>query len=232
MPSNARFRFFGRLADLAPAAAGAAYMYSFNGTPALKDAIEAMGVPHVEVGVIIVNRQDSNPAALLRDGDEVAVHPDDSSFPEARFVLDVHLGGLARALRLLGFDTLYRNDYTDPQLAALSDTEDRALLTRDVGLLKHRRIRRGYWLRSQHTEEQAGEVLRRFGLAGAIQPFRRCLACNGPIAPVAEEQVRKLIPPRVLGFQKEFYQCGNCNRVYWKGTHYTRMLDFIERLRK
>ncbi|RYZ20043.1 MAG: hypothetical protein EOO16_18045 [Chitinophagaceae bacterium] len=226
-PRTARFHFFGRLTDLAPAPHTS---YSFNGQPSLKDAIEAQGVPHVEAGALLVNGLPALANQLLQPGDLVEVHPDESPFPEARFVLDVHLGRLARALRLLGFDTRYRNDYDDPELAEVSEAEDRALLTRDIGLLKHGRVRRGYWLRSQHTEEQLQEVLQRYGLLAQIQPFSRCLLCNGPIGPVAEAAVQHLLPPRVRGFQTEYFQCANCGKVYWKGTHYTRMLEFIERV--
>ena len=226
-PHHARFFFVGRLADLSGAPS---VDYTYSGQPALKDAIEALGVPHVEIGSVRVNEVPADISAPLRPADRVEVVPDESPWRSPRFILDVHLGSLARALRLLGFDCLYRNDYSDPQIVALAAAEDRAALTRDIGLLKHKALARGYWLRSQHTEEQVREVLQRYGLSGSIRPFRRCLSCNALIAPVAEAEVRDLIPPKVRGFQQEFFRCSGCGRVYWKGTHYQRMLGFIARV--
>jgi uncharacterized protein with PIN domain len=230
LPQQAHFRFEGRLADLLRSGTGAPYL--FRGHPSLKDAIEAMGIPHVEAGRIVVNGSESSGSALLQPGDDIVVYPDNQPFPAARFVLDVHLGSLTRTLRMLGFDSAYRNDYSDPQIVAISVAEERAVLTRDIGLLKHKRVQRGYWLRSQHTEQQAREVLERFGLSVEIRPFRRCLACNGRLHPVSEEAVLASIPPRVLGFQTEYFQCENCHKVYWKGTHYAHMLESIERILK
>ncbi|RYY65731.1 MAG: hypothetical protein EOO12_06205 [Chitinophagaceae bacterium] len=226
-PHRARFRFEGRLADLSGAPA---IDYAFAGGPALKDAVEALGVPHVEVGALRVNGAPSTLSNALQPGDEVQVSPDETPWPEPRFILDVHLGSLARALRLLGFDSWYRNDYSDPQIVALAAAEDRAALTRDLGLLKHKALGRGYWLRSQHTEDQVREVLHRYGLHAFIRPFRRCLACNELISPVAEADVLESIPSSVRGYQQEYFRCSGCGRVYWKGTHYKRMLDFIARI--
>ncbi|RYY98696.1 MAG: hypothetical protein EOO11_07265 [Chitinophagaceae bacterium] len=229
---TARIHFEGRLRDFRPGPLGAAGEYRFSGRPSVKDALEALGVPHVEMDAPLINGQSSSLAALLRPGDDLQAFPDERPLPSPRFVLDVHLGSLARALRLLGFDTLYENNYSDPQIAGIASAGGRAVLTRDVGLLKHKQVQWGYWLRSQHTELQAREVLDRYRLYDAITPFRRCLSCNGPIAMVAEEDIHALIPLRVLGFQQEYFRCGSCGKIYWKGTHYERMKAFIERLLK
>jgi uncharacterized protein with PIN domain len=229
---TAQFRFEGRLAGLLRRAGEGSLLYSFHGTPSLKDAIEALGVPHVEAGTLFLNDKEVGSDTLLHHGDSVVVQADTSPLPHSRFVLDVHLGSLARALRLLGFDCAYRNDYSDPQIVDIADTEGRAVLTRDIGLLKHKRIRYGYWLRSQNTEEQAREVLQRYKLQQEIRPFLRCLLCNAFILPVAEAVVREKVPPRVLGFRQEYFQCSGCGKVYWKGTHYDRMLAFIDRVSK
>ncbi|GAA4320709.1 Mut7-C RNAse domain-containing protein [Flaviaesturariibacter amylovorans] len=229
---TARVCFEGRLADFRPGPLTPEGHYRFSGHPTIKDAIEALGVPHVEAGTLLVNGTGARFSDPLQPGHELQVFPDDAPLPAPRFVLDVHLGSLARALRLLGFDCLYENDYSDPQIAAIAAAEQRAVLTRDIGLLKHGKVRWGYWLRSQHSEEQLAEVIGRYRLQDAIAPFRRCLSCNGAIAAVAEADVRALIPPRVLGFQKEYFQCAHCGKVYWKGTHYQRMKAFIERVSK
>jgi uncharacterized protein len=229
-PHEARFRFEGRLADLVKQDADGVRHYHFGGTPSLKDAIEAMGVPHVEAGTLLLNGESAGNDSLLHNTDSVTVHPDNAPFPEARFVLDVHLGSLTRALRLLGFDCAYRNDYNDHRIVDIAVAEGRAVLTRDLGLLKHKRVERGYWLRSQHTEAQVHEVLQRFSLSGAIQPFRRCLDCNGIIHPVREGEVSDQIPESVLGFRQEYFRCEGCGKVYWKGTHYDRMQAFVNRI--
>ncbi|WP_114783087.1 Mut7-C RNAse domain-containing protein [Botryobacter ruber] len=244
MTKTAAFLFHGALNDFLPAAKrNIRFDYTFNGSPAVKDAIEALGVPHPEVDVILINGAPAGFAQQLQAQDQVEVFPDASAFglPEAhsiqallpvsdKFVLDVHLGKLAKALRMLGFDTLYQNDYDDATIARLADQENRIVLTRDVNLLKNKRINRGYWLRSQHAEEQLQEVLTYFELLLQLNPFTRCLECNGPIVAVAKEEVLEQLPPNTRLYFHEFYQCRNCRRVYWKGSHYERMQQFIQRL--
>src|SRR5215203_4509857 len=140
--------------------------YSFNGSPALKDAIEAIGIPHVEVVWILTNNRQTQFNTPLLPGDVVEVYPfnippkgdpaavrDKQSMPRA-FVLDVHLGALARLLRLLGKDTYYETSCTDKELATIAQAQHRAVLTRDVALLKQKIIEWGSWLRSQDPHEQ------------------------------------------------------------------------------
>ena len=125
-------------------------------TPSVKDLIESLGVPHPEVDIIIVNGRSIDWGYLVRDGDTIGVFPPGGTSPtrplvhlwpelqpEARFILDTHLGRLAGYLRMLGFDTLYRNDYHDQELAQISAAEDRILLTRARGLLKRSIVVRG-----------------------------------------------------------------------------------------
>ena len=242
MDATATFEFFGNLNDF-PSLSGRdnKLLYKFSGTPAVKDAIEAIGVPHPEVDVILVNNQPVDFSHPLHADDQVAVYPADAKrdWPPGyslqakhpapdRFVLDVHLGKLASALRMLGFDTFYENDYSDRAIAQLAEAEGRVVLTRDVGLLKYKNIRWGYWLRSQHLEEQLAEVVSYFNLKDKFTPFTRCLACNGQIAEVAKESVLEKLPPKTKLYFDEFYQCGRCKRVYWKGSHYERMQQFIQ----
>lgn len=242
MEKTATFTFYGSL-NYFPALSGSEseVEFKFTGTPAIKDAIEAMGVPHPEVDVILINNL---PVAFyypLKNKDKVEVYPAAAGiqWPEnfslmakhpapARFVLDVHLGRLARALRMLGFDTLYENDYSDKAIAQLAEAEERVVLTRDVGLLKQKTIQWGYWLRSQHLEEQLAEVINHFKLKTKLSPFTRCIACNGNIAEVPKADVVAQLPPKTKLYFNEIYQCDRCKRVYWKGSHYERMQRFIE----
>lgn len=215
-------------------------LYKFAGTPALKDAIEALGVPHPEVEVILVNGKPVDFYHPLQRGSEVAIYPADwrNQFPRDfslrkgqtapdTFVLDVHLGKLVRALRMLGFDSCYRNDYTDKDIASIAEAEKRIVLTRDVGLLKQKSVWWGYWLRSQHLGEQLHEVNSYFNLKEKFQPFARCIACNGTIAEVSKERVLAQLPPKTRLYFNEFYHCTCCHRVYWKGSHYDRMQQFV-----
>ncbi|RDV14960.1 hypothetical protein DXT99_11780 [Pontibacter diazotrophicus] len=242
MDATATIEFFGSLNDF-PALSGkeSKLQYRFAGTPAVKDAIEAIGVPHPEVDVILLNDMPVDFTHPLQAGDKVAVYPAEANrgWPESfslqanypapdRFVLDVHLGKLARALRMLGFDTCYENDYSDKAIAHIAATEERIVLTRDVGLLKHKSIRWGYWLRSQHLEEQLTEVVNYYNLRHKLTPFTRCLACNGSIAQVPKDSVIEQLPPKTKLYFDAFYQCDSCNRVYWKGSHYERMQRFIQ----
>jgi uncharacterized protein with PIN domain len=148
---------------------------------------------------------------------------------EPRFVLDTHLGKLAGYLRLLGFDTLYRNDYDDATLAHISHDERRTLLTRDRGLLKRSMVTHGYYVRETDPQRQVVEVLRRFDLHRSIAPFRRCLRCNGLLQTVDKATVGDRLPPKTHEYYDEFHVCGQCGHIYWKGSHYRHLLDFVER---
>jgi uncharacterized protein with PIN domain/sulfur carrier protein ThiS len=209
----------------------------------VKDLIEGCGVPHAEVDLIAVNGESVGFTYLVRDGDRISVYPMFESLDitpelrvrpqplrEPRFVLDVHLGKLAAYLRMLGFDTAYRNCFSDEELVNISVRERRILLTRDRGVLKHSAVTHGYWLRETDSRKQAAEIVRRFDLLGSIQPFTRCMACNGMLDPVEKDQIRDLLPPRTAELYNEFRRCAQCGRVYWKGSHYVKMQRWIEQI--
>lgn len=241
---HASFRFYAELNDFLPSDRRAiSFVHAFEGNPSVKDVIEALGVPHPEVELILVNGASVDFSHPVQDGDRISVYPVFESIDigplvrvrprplrEPRFVLDAHLGRLATHLRMLGFDTLYRNDYQDEELARVSAGEERILLTRDRGLLKRREVTRGYYVRETHSGRQLSEVMRRFDLRGGMSPFRRCLRCNGLLQPVSKEMVLDRLPPRTKATYDEFHVCGSCGRVYWKGSHYRRMEGFIERV--
>jgi uncharacterized protein with PIN domain len=245
MQQFALFTFYGNLNDfLSKKDRNKKITYSFRATPSVKDAVEAIGVPHVEVEWLQVNATPALFSYYLQAGDEVEVYPQDSpavprSAPPLRdnsqrphsFVLDMHLGALARRLRLLGIDTLYHKHITDKELAHLSSEEHRVALTRDIALLKQKIIDWGYWLRSQQPEEQLLEVVKRYALTPFFAPFSRCLSCNGLIHPVKKETVLESLPHGTKEYFDNFYQCRDCGKVYWKGSHYERMIRFIEELK-
>jgi len=238
---QAHFRFYATLNDfLPPEKQGQACAWSFDVSGSVKDMMESLGVPHTEVELVVANGAPVDFDYLVHDGDRISVYPrfrtlDISTLPhqrpqplaEPRFVADTHLGRLAAYLRMLGFDTLYRNDYHDEDLARLSVRERRTLLTRDRGLLKRTVVTRGYCLRNKEPARQLAEVLEHFELVAAIAPFRRCMHCNAMLRPVEKEAVSDRLLPETKQHYDEFFACPDCARVYWKGSHYRRMQRFI-----
>jgi len=148
--------------------------------------------------------------------------------PSMRFLLDVHLGRLARYLRLLGFDAAWERDANDEDLVVLATSEGRVLLTRDRGLLQRRAVTRGYLVRESERRRQLLEVLRRFDLVESIEPFGRCLECNGRLDPVAKSEVVDQLPPRTRDDYDEFRRCRECRRIYWKGSHYDALRSVVD----
>jgi uncharacterized protein with PIN domain len=201
-----------------------------------KAIIEDMGVPHTEVDLILAQGRSVGFEYRLRDGDVLSVYPVFESWDmsglslvralplrEPRFVLDVHLGKLARLLRMLGFDARYENDSSDEELVLTARNEKRIILTRDRGLLKRRTVTHGYLLRSLVPREQLAEVLRRFDLGGRIHMFSLCIVCNVPILRVDKASVVALLPPVVAASYADFSRCPRCRRVFWRGTHWESM---------
>ncbi|MDD5263246.1 MAG: Mut7-C RNAse domain-containing protein [Candidatus Bipolaricaulis sp.] len=240
--SEASFSFLGGLSDfLAPPERGRPISHVFRGAPSVKDAVEALGVPHVEVDAILVNGASVGFEHPLRDGDQVCVYPFDVP-PESgsvlhllapllaapTFVADVHLRRLARTLRLLGFDTRHGAELTDADIVGIARDEVRVVLTRDRQLLKHRALAHGYWVRSTDPETQAREVVRRFGLVEHARPFTRCCACNDLLRSVEKSAVRDRIPPRAALWIDGYWECLRCQRLYWWGTHSARLQAVVE----
>ena len=131
---------------------------------------------------------------------------------------------------MLGLDCLYNNSYEDDELAHISIEESRILLTRDRLLLMHKVITQGYLLRSLNSTEQLDEVVHRYSLAQWVKPFQRCLRCNHSLEPVEKETVLERLEPLTKKYYDEFKQCPACDQVYWKGSHYDRMLQLIEKV--
>jgi uncharacterized protein with PIN domain len=204
---------------------------TFEDHQTIKHLVESLGIPHTEVGEV---RQDGQPASLGQpphDGARLEVFPPPPGCPTApRFLLDNHLGRLAAYLRMLGFDCLYRNDFQDEEMAALLAVEARILLSRDRRLLMRKAVRFGYCPRSFEPQRQLVEVVRRFDLTGRIQPFHRCMRCNTPLVPVEKKAVFDRLEPLTKRYFEEFQLCPQCNQVYWKGSHYQKMMGLIDRL--
>jgi len=219
------------------------FTIAYDGPRSVKDLIESLGVPHTEVALILVNGEPVDFAYLVQEADRVSVYPrfealDITDLPhviptpaaELRFVADVHLGRLAAYLRMLGFDTLYPDDYRDEALARLSSAEDRILLTRDRGLLKRSIVTRGYYVQETDPWRQLAEVFRRFNLRPSAVRFRRCTQCNGLLEPVDKDAIADRLPDNTRQYYDEFRVCQSCGKIYWKGSHYQQMDQFLASL--
>jgi len=241
----AEFRFYEELNDYLPRQRRRrSFKIAFRGRPSVKSLIEALGVPHPEVDLILVDGRSVGFAHPLADGARVAVYPVFESFditPLVRlrpqplrrtaFILDVHLGKLARYLRLLGFDSYYRNDLDDLEIVRLASALQRIILTRDRRLLQIKAVRHGYGVRSAQPDRQVAEVLGRFDLWRQARPFSRCLECNASIHPVSKAEVVHLLPGRAARDHQAFYRCAGCARVYWPGSHYDALRRRLQRWR-
>ncbi|MBN2146740.1 MAG: Mut7-C ubiquitin/RNAse domain-containing protein [Anaerolineales bacterium] len=232
---TAWFNFHGALSNfLSRSRRGVAFPLIFSPHQSLKHLIESVGIPHTEIGQVLVNGQVSELARRMRDGDYVDVYPIQAAQPleNARFVLDGHLGRLAIYLRMLGFDSLYCNDYEDETLAQIADQDGRILLTRDRRLLMRKQVTNGYCVPCLDPRQQVIEVLQRFNLFAQVRPLHRCLRCNAPLEVVSKSAVLDQLKPLTKRYFDEFRRCSACGQVYWKGSHYDRMLEQINSMIK
>jgi uncharacterized protein with PIN domain/sulfur carrier protein ThiS len=237
-------RFYEELNDFLPASRKKqAFEVNYNGRQTVKDIIESNGVPHIEVDLVLVNGKPVDFGFLVQDNDKISVYPVFESFNissvnalrnkslrKTAFILDVHLGRLKKYLRWMGFDTLYRNDYKDEEIVHISNEQHRIILTRDVGILKRNAVKLGYWVRNIYPRQQAKEVIWRFDLYDRIEPFKRCPECNGIIEQVAMHSVIDKLQPGTRKYYHEFWHCTGCEKIYWKGSHYKKLNDFISEI--
>ncbi|MGH3634116.1 Mut7-C RNAse domain-containing protein [Mycobacterium sp.] len=238
-------RAYAELNDfLDPESRGVTVRRPFRSHQTVKDVLEAMGVPHTEVDLILVNGDPVDFARRPTVGDRIAAYPMFEALDigatarlrpvplrDPRFVVDVNLGGLARLLRVLGFDVWWSSDADDAALVDISVDQQRILLSRDRGLMKRRAITHGLFVHSEHPEEQAIEVIRRLDLRRHLAPLTRCVRCNGPLVTVGKDEVIEHLEPLTRRYYDEFSRCTECGQIYWPGSHHARLLQHVERLR-
>jgi uncharacterized protein len=238
-------RAYAELNDfLAAESRGVTVRRPFRPHQTVKDVLEAMGIPHTEVDLILVNGEPQGFSHRPSVGDRISAYPKFEALDigstarlrpaplrETRFVIDVNLGRLAWLLRLLGFDVWWSNDADDKTLADISLEQERILLTRDRGLLKRRAITHGLFIRSDDPEEQALEVIRRLDLRQRLAPLTRCVRCNGRLAAVTKDEVIDHLEPLTRRYYEEFSRCAECGRIYWPGSHHAKLVRLVERLR-
>ncbi len=238
----AHLRFYSELNDFLPIDKKfVSFPQPFNWHCSIKHIIEALGVPHTEVDLILINGQSVDFTARPNDGDHISIYPvfetlditpvihlRPAPLRNPSFILDTHLGKLAAYLRMTGFDTLYKNDFTDEQIALIAAQDGRIVLTRDRGLLKRNLVTRGYIVRQNLPRYQVCEVIERFDLYQLLRPFQRCLRCNGLLVRVEKEAILEHLLPDTARYFNEFYQCQECCQIYWKGSHYQKMQVFVQ----
>jgi uncharacterized protein with PIN domain len=211
---------------LAPRNRGGAVRVACDGISSLGHVVESLGVPLPEVGELVVNGAPAAAGYRLAAGDvaHAGAVRRPQPLPSARFILDVHLGTLARLLRLVGLDAAYANDLDDEELIERANAGRRVLLTRDRGLLRRRRLWLGAYVRGARPDDQLHDVLDRF--APPLAPRTRCAACNGTLAPVSKADVSPMLPPGTRRTYQAFSRCTRCGRVFWRGAH-SRRLDAV-----
>jgi len=242
---KAYFQFFGTLGDfISCSEQDPAVEISFYLHPSVKDLMESRGVPHVEIFGLKINGKPETLDYRVNDGDRICAYPagelagnehyqikDPGNVPDV-FIADVHLGKLARNLRLMGIDTWYDTGWKDHTIIEKAIVNNRTVLTRDRELLKYGDLEHGYWLRSTDPEKQVLEVLSHVDLYPGLSPFSRCLSCNGLLISVNKDEILEKIPPDVRSWAKDFYRCRNCRKIYWKGSHYEKLQAKVERIRQ
>ncbi len=241
---TATFRFYEELNDfLPPDRRKQEFSCPCARAATTKHMIEALGVPHTEVELILVNGESADFSRILQDGDRVAVYPRfeamdvtpllrvrDHPLRETRFVADAHLGGLAHLLRMMGFDTLYDNHFHDDAIVAIAEQDERIVLTRDRELLKRRSITHGCYVHALKSEQQLREIVERLDLARSARPFTLCLYCNAPLHSIDKASVFDRLPPKVQANYERFSTCDVCRRVYWEGSHWRNMRRVLDGL--
>jgi uncharacterized protein len=199
-----------------------------DGTSTLGHVVESLGVPLTEVGGLLRGGESLTPGHRPAEDDHVEVlavrRP--QSVPAARFLLDVHLGTVARRLRLVGVDAAYGNDLDDDTLIALANDQRRVLLTQDRGLLCRHRLWLGAFVRGSRPDDQFADLLDRF--APPLAPWTRCTACNGTLVRVAKKTVADRLEPGTRRSYDTFACCESCGHVYWKGAHHKRLEAIVD----
>ncbi|MFN8671837.1 MAG: Mut7-C RNAse domain-containing protein [Candidatus Sericytochromatia bacterium] len=243
--NNAKFLFYGELNFFLPYnKKGQVIDISFKESPSVKDAIESLGIPHTEIGLIKLNDISIGFNYKLNDKDSFHIYPVNYSqeakdnnllrpkIKEYKFMVDANIGKMSKYLRMMGFDTYYDLSIDDKEIVEIAEEQERIILTRDIGMLKRKIATHGYFIKSTDINEQVLEVIQRFELKDKINEFSICLECNTKVIRVNKEKVKDNVPERIFFDYEDFYECVKCKKFFWKGSHYDKMINDIKNFKK
>lgn len=244
--NRVRFRFYEELNDYLPEELRKGWIESSAepGT-SVGEKIASFGIPLEEIDLVLINQQSESFEYILQEEDRISVYPVFESFDisqvsklrdkplrEHSFICDVHLGRLCKYLRMLGFDTSYLNNYTPQQIIEISNLEKRVILSKNIQLTRHKEVTRAYWVRSAEPKEQLKDLIFGLDILKLAQPLTRCLNCNSELKIIKKEAIINRLEERTAKYYTEFFRCPLCDQIYWKGSHYESMLEFIHQIEK
>jgi len=238
------FRFYEELNDFLPKhRRKTTFEAEFRGKRSIKDMIEAIGVPHTEIDLILVNGKSVDFNYILQKGDLISVYPVFESLNIAnvtllrkiplrrhKFIADINLGNIVKYMRVLGFDVYYDSLLSNHEIIEISKRENRIILTKSRKLLKFKDVTHGIFIRPGTTTEQIRRIIDYLDIKDNIKPFSRCLRCNTLLKSVLKEKILDRIPPKTKEFCDEYVQCRSCDKIYWKGTHFINMKKVIRQI--
>lgn len=241
---KATFRFYEELNDFLPKQRRKAdFQAGFEEKRSIKDMIEAIGVPHTEIDLILVNGKSVDFGYFLQDGDRISVYPVFESINienvtrlrqiplrKTRFVADINLGDIVKYMRALGYDVHFDPSLSNREIIKISKKENRIILTKSRQLLKFKEVTHGIFVRPGTLEQQIRRIIDYLDIRHRIMPFSRCLCCNGLLRSISKEIIADRIPPKTREFCDEYVHCESCDKIYWKGTHYLKMLKVLDRI--
>lgn len=238
------FRLYAELNDFLPTERKQKqFIETFKTPVSVRETLISLGIPLSEIDLILVNGKSAALNHKLTEGDQISVYPvfesldissktkvRKESLRQTKFVLDAHLGKLAKYLRMLGFDTLYQSNFEDDEIIDIAQHDHRIILTRDKLLLRSEKITHGYYIRSTEKHQQLKEVINKFDLTNQFKSFTRCMTCNEKLKEVNKKEVINKINQDTAHTFNIFYYCNNCDKVFWKGSHFERMENYIRGL--
>lgn len=238
------FRFYEELNDFLPEHRRKTdFEVSFKGKRSIKDTIEALGVPHTEVDLILVDGNSVDFHYILQDNDRVSVYPvfetlNITSITRLRkiplrrnkFIADINIGDIVKYMRVLGLDVYYETTLSNREIIEISNKKNRVILTKNKKLLKFKDVRHGIFIRPGTIAEQIRRIIDYLDIKNNIKPFSRCLRCNTLLQSVLKEKILDRIPPKTKAYCDEYVQCQSCNKIYWKGTHFIHMEKFVRQI--
>ena len=241
---KAIFRFYEELNDFLPEAKKKTdFGAEFKGKRSIKDMIESLGVPHTEIDLVLVNGKSVDFRYILQDQDRVSVYPVFESFNiegithlreiplrKTKFVADNNLGDIVKYLRVLGFDVYYDTSLSQREIIEISKKEKRIILTKSKGLLKFKEVTHGLYIYPGNAEEQVKRIVDFLDIKNSAKPFSRCLHCNSLLKIISKEKIAHRIPPKTKAHCDEYTYCKYCDKIFWKGTHFTNMKKVIDKI--